>query len=317
VLLAHETFRWRRFAAAACLGIVATYSFADGLLFWPIGLLILLIVLAGKTERKTGIIGWMTIGTLTLWTYLYHYHKPEAHPPLGLIFKMPVEYAAYVFKYIGSICAQGLGGDTAGDGVLAFIFGLAGTVTLGWAGWMLARKQIANSRTLLPWFAMSLYSVGSALITGVGRLGFGSDQALSSRYCTMETPLWVSLIVFLSLLGWGGAKAGNAGSPQQQPGRRPLPRSYPMIAQWSLKAAITLLVLGSVFAVAGAGNLSRQQAYGRACLLDLAAHPRAGIDYNGLSLLYPRPKAVVERYPILVKHRLSVFKDWKISPDSP
>jgi hypothetical protein len=318
VLLANDdTFRWSKFAAAALLGIVATYSFANGALFWPIGLAILLITTAGTRERWTALIGWILIGALTLGIYFYHYQKPQEHPPLGLIFKMPVEYAVFVFKYIGGICAQRMGGDTAADGVLAFIFGLAGTVALGWAGWMLVRKQIANLRTLLPYFALSLYSVGSALVTGIGRLGFGSNQALASRYCTMVTPLWVSLIVFLILLVKGGGNAGDAGYPGQKPGRRPLPQHYQMVAHWSLLAVILLLGLGSIFAIDGAKVLSQQQAYGRERLLNLAANPQADIDYHGLSALYPRPKTIVERYPILVKHRLSVFRDREIPLDSP
>ena len=175
VLLANDTFRWWKFAAAALLGIVATYSFANGALIWPIGLLLLLLVPTGAGKRRAATAGWILIGALTLGTYFYHYQKPENHPSLSLIFKMPVEYAVYVFKYLGSICAQYLGSDASSDGAFAFVFGLAGTVATGWAGWTLLRKKIADPGTLLPYFGLSLYSVGSALVTGVGRLGFGSN----------------------------------------------------------------------------------------------------------------------------------------------
>ena len=143
-LLANETFRWSRFAAAALLGIVATYSFANGALFWPIGLMLLFFIKTGAGEKRPAIAGWILIGALTLGTYFYHYQKPEEHPSLSLIFKMPVEYAVYVFKYLGGICAQGLGDDVSADGVLAFVFGLAGTVAIAWAGWTLFRKKIAD-----------------------------------------------------------------------------------------------------------------------------------------------------------------------------
>ncbi len=311
-LLAGDTFRWRRFAAAAALGIVATYSFANGILFWPIGLAVLLVVTTGVKERKSAILGWLLIAALTLGTYFYHYHKPEEHPPLSLIFKMPLQYAAYVFKYLGGIGEQGLCGDPAVDGALACLFGLAGTVALGWAAWTLVRKSIVNFRTLVPYLALSLYSVGSALITGVGRLGFGSDQALASRYCTMVTPFWVSLIVFLILLAQSDANAGPAGSPGPKFGPGFRKWNCQTAARWSLRAVLILLALGSMFAVAGAAHLSEIQAYGRARLLDLAAHPRAGIDYDGLSFIYPRPEVVVERYPVLVQHRLSLFRDQKL-----
>jgi len=183
VLLANDTFRWWKFAAAALLGIVATYSFANGALFWPIGLMLLFIKTRAR-ERKVATAGWILIGALTMGTYFYHYQNPENHPSLSLIFKTPVEYAVYVFEYLGTICAQGLGGDGAdfsADGDFALFFGLAGTVATGWAGWTLLRKKIADPGALLPYFGLILYSVGSAMITGVGRLGFGTNQALASH----------------------------------------------------------------------------------------------------------------------------------------
>jgi hypothetical protein len=317
VLLANEIFSWRRFAAAALLGVVATYSFANGTLFWPIGLVILLVVTAGKREKQPAMIAWLAVSVLTLWSYLYHYQKPEEHPALNLIFKMPAEYAGFVLKYIGGICAQYVGGSTPTDGDFALVFGLAATLALGWAGGMLVRKKIADFKTLLPYFGLSLYSIGSALMTGVGRVGFGSNQAIYSRYCTMVVPLWVSLVVLLVLLRTGGNRNPNAGPAPQKRHGTPAPPDCRQIAGWLLLAAITLLVLGSICATDGAKDLSRLQAWGRTSLLNLAANPRADIDYPGLSVIYSKPDVIVERYPVLVKHRLSVFRDRDISSDSP
>jgi hypothetical protein len=317
LLLANETFSWRRFAAAALLGMVATYSFANGTLFWPIGLVILPVVTAGKRERQPAMIAWLSVSVLVLWSYLHHYQKPEEHPALNLVFKMPVEYASYVLKYIGGIGAQYVGGSTPTDCDFALIFGLAAILALGWAGGMLVRKKIADFKTLLPYFGMSLYSIGSALMTGVGRVGFGSNQAIYSRYCTMVVPLWVSLVVFLILLRTGGDRATNADPAQKKRPGRPAPLGCRQIAGWLLLTAITTLVLGSACATDGAKDLSRLQAWGRTSLLNLAANPGAKIDYDGLSLICHRPEVIVERYPILVKHRLSLFKDVKTSSDSP
>src|ERR1035438_6445895 len=140
LLLANGTFSWSRFAAAALLGMVATYSFANGTLFWPIGLVILLVVTAGKRERQPAMIAWLSVSVLTLGSYLYHYQKPEEHPALNLIFKMPVEYASFVLKYIGGICAQYVGGSIPADCDFALLFGLAAILAMGWAGWMLVRS---------------------------------------------------------------------------------------------------------------------------------------------------------------------------------
>jgi hypothetical protein len=376
VLLAQETFTWKRFALSALLGIVAMYSFATGVLFWPIGLVILLVVTAGARQRRAAITGWVLLSVLTLGSFFYHYQKPAYHPPLNLIFETPVGYAAYMFKYIGGICAHDLGGTMPDDGKVALICGLGGTMVLGWAGWMLVRKQLADVRTLLPYLGMSLYSIASALVTGVGRIGFGSNQAIFSRYSTMVEPFWVSLVVLLILLARGERSAADAGSaPRPRAGRR-VPEGYKTMTQWSLMAfiamlalgscfivgpvwvllvvllmlltrgefptadagsaprpcaerrvpegdriiarwllmaAIAMLILGSCLAVAGAKRWSLGQAYGREALLNLAANPGRPIDDSfGMSeTLYPRPEVVVERYPVLVQHRLSLFRNWK------
>jgi hypothetical protein len=308
-LLAGDTFRWRRFAGAALLGVVANYSFANGILFWPIGLAVLFVVTRGTRDSRPTLIAWLLVAALALGTYFYHYQKPEEQPPLSLIFKMPLTYAAYVFKYLGGITNQGLCGDDAVDMALAGVVGLAGMLALGWSGWMLVRKRIAGFRVLVPYFALSAYSIGSALMTGVGRLGYGSDQALASRYGTMATSMWASLIVLLALLARRGAGPGQDGLPEPKPAAGFRPWDYRSVARWSLGIVIALLALGSMFAVGGAANLSQAQSYGRASLLNLAAHPEADIDYPVLALLYPSPKIVVERYPILVEHHLSVFRD--------
>jgi hypothetical protein len=376
VLLAQETFTWKRFALSALLGVVALYSFANGVLFWPIGLVILLVVTVGARQRLAAIAGWVLLSALALGSYLYHYQKPAEHPPLNLIFETPVAYAAYVFKYIGGICAHDTGGTMSADGKVALIFGLGGTIALGWAGWILVRKKLADFRTLLPYFGMSLYSVASALVTGVGRMGFGSNQAIFSRYSTMVVPFWASLVFLLILLARGERSAADTGSaPRSGAGKRVpeeyktmirwslmpviamlvlgscfiagpvwvllvfllflltrgefsaadagstsrpctgtrIPEGYRIIARWLLMAAMAMLILGSGFAVAGAKRWSLGEACGREALLKLAANPGVPMnDSSDMSMtLYPRPEVVVERYPLLVQHRLSLFRNWK------
>jgi len=316
VLLANEPFRWWKFAAATLLGVVATYSFANGALFWPIGLMILFLLKTGARQKGRAAAIWILIGTLTLGGFFYQYQEPDKHSLLGLFLGMPVEYAAYVFKYIGGICAPHVGGDISLKGTFAFVFGLAATITGSWVAWALCRRKIADPGTLLPYFSLCLYSVGSALVTGIGRLDLGSNQALASRYCTMTTPLWVSLIVFLILLMNNGKIAAGANAAERKPGSGTHTGGCQIVAGLSLLTAIVLLVLGSVYAITDAKDLSQRQADGRKCLLKLAANPQAGIDYRGLSEIYPWPQVIVARYPVLYQHRLSLFRHQEITLDA-
>jgi hypothetical protein len=289
---------------------VATYSFGNGTLFWPVGLIILFLLKTGAGEKRRASIIWTLIGALTVGNYFYRYQKPEGYPLLDPVLNTPWEYVAYVFKYIGHIGTPDLQSNVSLQGLIAYVSGLAAIMAAGWTAWTLHRRKIAGVDTLLPYLGLSLYSLGSALVTGIGRVNFGSNEALASRYCTMATPLWVSLIVLLILLYnrgeiVAGSKAAGRGSGDCQ-----------MIAGWLFPGAVFLLLLGSICAIAGARDLSQKQTRGRNCLLNLAANPQAKIDYTGLADLYPWPQIIVARYPILVQNHLSTFRTQTISTNA-
>jgi hypothetical protein len=301
LVLANGAFNWKKFAAAAASGIGATYAFANGPLFWPIGLLVLLAVTAEGRQRRGAVCIWLVVAVLVLTANYFDYHKPEDHPPLALVFKMPVEYAKYVLKYLGGIGEPGIFHQPAVDGALACLWGLAGVAAFVWAIGRVSCAPGVTFRTLLPYLAMSLYSLGSALGTGVGRVGFGSDQALSSRYCTMVTPFWVSLLVLLILLGHHGARA-SSGQPSAGGPFASRRRNIARCLLWGFAAG---LALGSGSAVARAREQSALQAYGRAQVLHLVVGP---IDIRALTALYPQPRIILERLPVLVRYRLSLFR---------
>jgi hypothetical protein len=289
------------FGAAALLGMVATYSFANGILFWPVGLGVLFLAMK-PGKRKTSFTAlWALISTLVTVSYFWHYTKPAEHPPLSLIFKMPLTYAAYVLKYLGAICAQRV------DGAFALLFGLAGVMGLAWAVTALLRSKRVDARALAPYLGMSAYSIGSALVTGLGRVGFGSDQALSSRYCTTTVPLWASLVILLFFLA---RASGNAGGPDSATDKRAtrLESRSRSIAWAAIVFTLAVLALSSLGAIDGVVDISKKREAGRDALVEWAANPGAEPDYRRLSLLYPKPNLVLERGRVLVDRRLSIFR---------
>jgi hypothetical protein len=304
LVLTNGAFSWTRFAAAAALGVGATYAFANGPLFWPIGLLVLGVVATRGRQRRAAVCIWILVAGLALSANYLDYHKPQHHPALGLVLKMPMEYARYVFKYLGGIVEPGIFRRSDLDGALATLLGWAGAVTFAWTVWRLLGTGAVSFRTLLPYLAVSLYSLGSALGTGVGRLGFGSGQAMASRYCTMVTPFWVSLLVLLALLGYGKVAA------LPKVGDKILRRRR-KIAQCLLWGFTALLATGSYFAVSRAREHYDALVLARTKLLNVGLHPRDAIDLKALQPLYPQPRTVVDRAPVLVRYRLSLFRGLK------
>jgi hypothetical protein len=290
LLLANGPVTWHRLACAVVLGVLATYSLANGLLVWPLGLGLLLF---SSGQRKTAMLAvWVGASILTIGSYFAGYYKPPWHPAVTSALKMPVEYICYVLKYLGGICAQYDLVPDETDGDLALACGAGAVVTTCWVWGVILARKIAPVRLLLPYAAISSYSLGTALLSGVGRVGFGSNQALASRYCTLAAPFWISLIVILSVLLSHSQKLGH------------FTRT---IAQWSLAFAVAALLIGSALALGPAKGMHLVLSSARAQLVALASNPDSTKPDSLLSL-YPRPETVIERYPVLVRHRLSVFR---------
>lgn len=71
ILLANPVFNRSRFLSAVLLGIIATYSSANGIIYWFIGLLILSFISFNNNGlKKSIIILWMLAGSITIWSYL-------------------------------------------------------------------------------------------------------------------------------------------------------------------------------------------------------------------------------------------------------
>jgi hypothetical protein len=193
LLSAPDTRRWK-FITAVFLGIVAIYSFANGILYWIIGLAVLCLKPAHRYTRKNG--KWFDLGIwsisacLVVLSFMINYRAPANHPSMWSFLNQPLEYVQYVFKYIGGALAGPKGAFWVGAaGILIYILIL---------GWFLYSKL--DFQIILPYVAISLYSIGSAMLSGIGRIGFGSDQAMSPRYATFSNLFWVVLVVMFFLL---------------------------------------------------------------------------------------------------------------------
>jgi hypothetical protein len=294
VLLASEALDFKKFIGAAVLGFVATHSFASGIAIWPVGLLLILTEPSSRAARIKRAAVWSLLSTAAIASYLIGYQKPAKHPAMTVAFTRPLEYLTYILKYLGSFCAQYGNAAALPDGALAVVFGLVALAILAWAAWSLIWRAKAQARALHPYLAFCAFSILSALLTGIGRAGFGSEQAMESRYCTMTVPFWVSLMVFLVLLG--RAKAA--------------PKGQARLARWVMAIVIAFLVLCSALAIKQAQGVCQARSDGSAYLLKLAAQPEIKPEFGELFHINPgkNPFLVVDRYPFLVKEKLSLFR---------
>ena len=290
ILVAHPGRGWVRLVAAMAMGIVATYSFGSGLAFWPVGFVGLMLVDLGAgggsagpavshSRARWGV--WLAASCLVVASYAYGYEPPDYHPPMRLAFAHPLEYATYILTYIG-------GPVVAYNGAGAPIAGAAGLVLLGALTGLLVRWHAVPLAALAPYLCMGLYAAAAAAVTGLGRVGFSADQALSSRYVTMAQLLWVSNVVLAYLLA-SRLRLDARGT----------------MTRWGFAAAMVLLgLLVAVNSVYGTLKWTERYAYRFPARAELLA----GNDPELLRRLHPNVEIVKERCEVLRNHGLSVFR---------
>lgn len=173
---------------AACFALVASGSFASGILVWPIGLILLLLQ---RRERgkyfRYELLAWAALGSAVTWAYLKDYTTPSYHPPLASALAQPLHCALYILAYLGQPVWNL-------DPIISIILGLIGLLL-----WSTSLTQLILSRiplsTLSPWIGMALYAIFTACLTALGRVDNGLDQAMSSRYVTMANLLWIPVAI--------------------------------------------------------------------------------------------------------------------------
>ncbi|NEP05935.1 MAG: hypothetical protein F6K34_14550, partial [Okeania sp. SIO4D6] len=131
--------------------------------------------------------------------YFYDYQKPEVSPSLIPAFRHPEQTLQFFLAFLGSPLGSGfeispltssifIGGVEIGIFCCLFIYLL---------------KHIKNYHILertIGWMMIAIYSIISALITAVGRVGFGVESALPSRYTTFSIYLIIAIIHLLPIV---------------------------------------------------------------------------------------------------------------------
>jgi hypothetical protein len=176
----------KRVIVAAIAATVATYSLASGMFVWIVCLPLLWFI---KPLRKWLLL-WLGVMVLAVGVHYIGYVDPAWHPSKTLFLDQPVQFARYVMVYLAH--------PVVIDFLLSFkmtlIYGasiLAGLIYL----YKYHRRELTTS--LLPWLCLGLYAGLAALSTGVSRLGFGIEQAYSSRYTTLSQFLLIAFLVML------------------------------------------------------------------------------------------------------------------------
>ena len=168
-------------------GACASFSFLEGLLLWPLGLLQMLMV----RGKKWAFLAWIIGGGLTIGFYFMGYHKPPGTPDVFIFLKNPLGYIKYIMGYLGS----GLSEDSLRQ---SFVYG-AILVVFFISAVLFQMLKMRRWKNLVPWIMMGLFSLLCGGMIGIGRLGYGVDQALSSRYISISSIFIISTLILSAI----------------------------------------------------------------------------------------------------------------------
>jgi hypothetical protein len=183
----------RYFSLAVAGGVASAGTMANGILVLPL-LLTMALAMRASFSRVT-VLAITTIVVLT--AYFFDYRSVVGHgAPVESIMKHPFKLIVYVLMYAGSPTHFLLGESSYGR-YAAMLFGvLFAGLTLGVCYKGMQKRGEANLDLALAFFL--LYVLITALGTGTGRIIFGLDQALSSRYTTPALMGWAAIAVSYS-----------------------------------------------------------------------------------------------------------------------
>ncbi len=266
------------FLAALGCAALAPFSFANGLLLFPLALPLVLRERQGRTWRT---VSWILSGVLVY--YLYGVtrllSRLESTSSVSPLTRWLAQGDYWLHYLAGPVFVRG-------PLAPAIAYGLV-PLSLMVAGLMVARLGRGRLQEILPWLTLLAFGLASAAMTALGRYTFGIEQALSSRYFTIANFYWIGLLGLLLVYF------------QQQ---------YPERLPWRVKiagAAVLLLLLASAFAGASA---FRQDSLRREWLRAVL-RGEVETDQDVAKLLpFPDRQAVVERIETMKKLRISVYR---------
>ncbi|HSX42982.1 MAG TPA: hypothetical protein VLF59_02750 [Candidatus Saccharimonadales bacterium] len=162
--------------------VLAEYSLGNGMLLWPLAILAV-SYLRTSWVKLSAIIAAAAVSTGIY--FMGYTNASESSQHLALTH--PLQFSDYLLTYLGSPLVH--------SHKAAFALGLVLVVAFMMLCAYLLVQHRERFRQAIPWIVLGLYSMGTAVLTGLARLNFGVGEALASRYITMSSLLLISTLM--------------------------------------------------------------------------------------------------------------------------
>lgn len=197
ILVAHSRLPpIARFAVCACLSTISTFSSANGGLCWVVVLPVLLTAPRSPIPgRKWFVTAWVLGFLSNAAFYLRGYYKPWWSPSPLTALANPLQAVLYFLRFLGAPLGLEKGKLAALVGIL-----LLSLFAVGCAFVIRYRHDSTVVRRMTPWLMVGAYSILTAVMTMIGRVGLGVGQSMNVRYIGYSVYLVVSLIFLVPLI---------------------------------------------------------------------------------------------------------------------
>jgi hypothetical protein len=161
---------------AGLCAVLASFSINSGLLVWPVGF----AMLFAQKAKKSRFVLWALLSTLTVFLYYWNYAPVTYHPSPLLALGQPVHTVEFALATLGAP----LGG---GNVSFALVMGIGQVICLLLLLYRMVKSRRWPTRVEISGGGLILLSLFSAGAIAVGRMSFGLEFALTSRYTTLTT----------------------------------------------------------------------------------------------------------------------------------
>lgn len=196
-----------KFLLCGALAAASTFTLAHGLLAW--GLTFPVLLIAQRLPRWRTWLGlWILMAAICATIYFWGYGKQPGLPGFAPAVS-PVEYLSFILQFLGGGLAYSLKHQPTMAAMLfgGFQLALIAGVSIYTARRFDDRRFVAR---VVPWFALAFYSLGSALLAALGRVGYGASYALASRYVPFSLGLTLAVIALVALVLNDFLKSGGS-----------------------------------------------------------------------------------------------------------
>lgn len=168
--------RWNlpaKVASNSLLALIATYSFAHGIILWPLAIPVPNKNQPGNSGRRLVLVGCYAAyglsAMVSMACYFWRYAWPQAAPPSARISQLP-QIIDFMTVWLGGV----LRSDTLPPRLPGILVGMLLCAALALSLVFVYRNR-ASWKAYYPWFILTAFSLGTGLLIAIGRVNIGVD----------------------------------------------------------------------------------------------------------------------------------------------